>query len=96
MNKMSSAIIAMSGGVDSSVAAAICKEKYRKVIGCTLKLFEAESTDIAINDAAEVSKKLGIDHIVVDSKDNQGMTPLAYAEQSQNKETIGLFLHHVD
>ena len=69
MNKMSSAIIAMSGGVDSSVAAAICKEKYRKVIGCTLKLFEAESTDIAINDAAEVCKKLGIDHIVVDSKD---------------------------
>lgn len=69
MSKNASAIVAMSGGVDSSVAAAICKENYRKVVGCTLRLFDSESTLIAIEDASAVCKKLGIDHIVVDAKD---------------------------
>ncbi len=69
MNRISSAIVAMSGGVDSSVAAAICKEKYERVIGCTLELFNPESAQIAIDDASAVCKKLGIEHIVVDSKD---------------------------
>ena len=73
MNKIA---IAMSGGVDSSVAAALAVEKYGKenVFGVTMKLFcygENESSDKsccsldAINDAAAVCKQLGIPHYVV-------------------------------
>jgi tRNA-specific 2-thiouridylase len=40
-----SAIIAMSGGVDSSVAALLCKEEGLECVGVTMKLFENE--DIA-------------------------------------------------
>jgi tRNA-specific 2-thiouridylase len=68
--------VAMSGGVDSSVAAALLVEKYGKenVFGLTMKLFcygEATrgrnccSLD-AIEDARSVCKKLGMLHYVVD------------------------------
>ena len=40
MNKK--AIIAMSGGVDSSVAAFLMKEKGYECIGATMKLFQNE------------------------------------------------------
>jgi len=73
---MSKVAIAMSGGVDSSVAAALSVEKYGKenVFGVTMKLFcygEKESSDKsccsldAISDAAAVCKQLGIPHYVV-------------------------------
>jgi len=73
---MSKIAIAMSGGVDSSVAAALAVDQYGKedVFGVTMKLFcygkdEATeksccSTD-AINDAAAVCKQLGIPHYVI-------------------------------
>ncbi|MBQ6088419.1 MAG: tRNA 2-thiouridine(34) synthase MnmA [Firmicutes bacterium] len=40
------ALIAMSGGVDSSVAALLTKEKGIDCIGCTMKLYEAGDTDL--------------------------------------------------
>ena len=40
------ALIAMSGGVDSSVAALLTKEKGIECIGCTMKLYEAGDTDL--------------------------------------------------
>ncbi len=40
------ALIAMSGGVDSSVAALLTKEKGIDCIGCTMKLYEAGDTDV--------------------------------------------------
>jgi tRNA-specific 2-thiouridylase len=68
--------IAMSGGVDSSVAAALAVDKYGKenVFGLTMKLFcygEDSATEKsccsldAINDAAVVCKQIGIPHYVV-------------------------------
>jgi len=73
---MTKVAIAMSGGVDSSVAAALAVEKYGKenVFGLTMKLFcygETESTDKsccsldAITDAATVCKQIEIPHYVV-------------------------------
>ena len=44
MNKK--AIIAMSGGVDSSVAAYIMKNNGYDVIGVTLKLFDNDDANI--------------------------------------------------
>jgi tRNA-specific 2-thiouridylase len=73
---MSKVAVAMSGGVDSSVAAALVVEKYGRenVIGLTMKLFcykEDRTTDKSccslesINDATAVCKQLGVPHYVV-------------------------------
>ena len=71
---MPRAIIAMSGGVDSSVAACLMKDKGYDIIGITLKLhsqndiIEDQSccTEQDIIDAKAVCDKLGIEHRVVD------------------------------
>ncbi|MBK9248019.1 MAG: tRNA 2-thiouridine(34) synthase MnmA [Ignavibacteria bacterium] len=71
-------IVGMSGGVDSSVAAALLVEQGYDVIGITIKTYKYEdvggnvgndstccSLD-GINDARRVCMKLGIPHYVVD------------------------------
>jgi tRNA-specific 2-thiouridylase len=62
------AIIAMSGGVDSSVAATLMLERGFQCVGITLKLYKGESrccslTDV--NDARNVAFSLGMDHYVL-------------------------------
>ena len=74
------ALIAMSGGVDSSVAAYLIKEQGFEATGITLKLFDNE--DIGekkektccslddIDDARNVCYKLGIPYYVYNFKDS--------------------------
>ncbi len=65
-------LVAMSGGVDSSVVAAILAKKYENVLGVTMCLGvkDDEFTKCcgmkAINDAKEVCRKIGIPHYVLD------------------------------
>ncbi|MDD4319987.1 MAG: tRNA 2-thiouridine(34) synthase MnmA [Acidaminococcaceae bacterium] len=62
-------VVAMSGGVDSSVAAALFLQEGYKVIGLTMRLWRditQEDNFTAEKDAAEVAKLLGIEHHVVD------------------------------
>jgi len=62
------AIIAMSGGVDSSVAAALMIERGFQCVGVTLKLYKGESRCCSladVNDARNVAFNLGIDHYVL-------------------------------
>ena len=66
--------VAMSGGVDSSVAAVLLIQKGFDVIGVTMKHYnpqkagfpDSEGIDIAIYDATEVCKQLNIKHYVFD------------------------------
>ncbi len=77
MSLKKTAVIAMSGGVDSSVAAALLKEQGYNCIGITMKLWDFElvggninhesgccSLD-SINDARMVCAKLDIPHYVL-------------------------------
>ena len=59
----------MSGGVDSSVAAALLRDQGHDVVGVTLKLWGGESDtgccSVAdVDDARRAADKLGIDHHV--------------------------------
>ena len=62
-------LVAMSGGVDSSVAAALLVEQGHEVVGATLKLWGGPSDSgccsvADVEDARRVAQQLGIDHHV--------------------------------
>jgi tRNA-specific 2-thiouridylase len=64
---MSRVLVAMSGGVDSSVAAALLRDEGPDVVGVTMKLWGGESDtgccSVAdVDDARRVADRLGIDH----------------------------------
>ncbi len=72
---MKKALIAMSGGVDSSVAALLMQDKGYECIGVTMKLIGEDissscCTDDDIADAARVCRKLNIPHSVFNFSDN--------------------------
>ena len=77
MHSAGRVLVAMSGGVDSSVAAARLVEQGYDVVGATMKLFcygdsvpdrPCCSLD-SINDARDVAHKLGIPHYVLNLED---------------------------
>jgi tRNA-specific 2-thiouridylase len=64
-------LVAMSGGVDSSVAAAVLVGQGHEVVGATLKLWGGPSDSGCcsvsdVEDARRVADRLGIDHYVFD------------------------------
>ena len=68
-------LVAMSGGVDSSVAAALLLEDGREVVGVTLRLWGGESDSGCcavsdVDDARRVCDALGIEHHVFNLGDD--------------------------
>ena len=61
-------LVALSGGVDSAVAAALLLEKGYEVAGATMRL-DPNSPDDATRDAREVAEKLGIPFYEFDLRD---------------------------
>ena len=66
-------VVAMSGGVDSSVTAVMLKKQGYDVIGITLRLYNNSNVSstksccagIDINDAKKVCDKFGIKHYIL-------------------------------
>lgn len=75
-NARGAIVVAMSGGVDSSVAAALLSREGHTVVGVTLRLWSGETGGpdgtapgqrcTAIDDAKAVAERLGIPHVVLD------------------------------
>ncbi|NBW83514.1 DUF1993 family protein, partial [bacterium] len=78
-------LVAMSGGVDSSVAAALLKEQGHDVIGVTMQLWDYSKNESScdpsakfdsccshddVADAREVAEKIGIPFYVMDYQDD--------------------------
>lgn len=78
---MARILVAMSGGVDSSVAAKLLVDEGHEVAGVTLKLFSGDDVFLDeargrtccalsdVEDARNVAYKLGIDHFVFNFRD---------------------------
>jgi len=71
-------VVAMSGGVDSSVAAALMAEQGHDVVGITLQLYDHGAAvgrkgsccaGQDIHDARRVAETIGIPHYVLDYED---------------------------
>ena len=77
MEKDTKVVVAMSGGVDSAVAAVLLKKQGYDVTGITLKLYNNSSVSknksccagIDIQDAKNVAKKYDFKHLVLDYQD---------------------------
>ena len=65
-------VVAMSGGVDSSVTAALLVEQGYEVLGVSLRMWEGEQGPRVCSDhrgAAEVAAHLGIPHTLIDLRE---------------------------
>lgn len=94
-------LVAMSGGVDSSVAAALLVEQGYDVVGATMKLFCGSGTVDelpdrpccsldSVNDARRVAEQLGIPHYVLnlESRFNRDVVDDFVSEYSRGRTPI--------
>lgn len=85
MSKKGKVLVAMSGGIDSSVTAMMLHEQGYEVIGITMKTWDYQSSGSntretgccsldSINDARQVAVNLGFPHYILDIRSEFGTT----------------------
>lgn len=83
MSKLGKALVAMSGGIDSTMTAVLLHEAGWEVVGVTMKTWDYASAGgskketgccslDSINDARQVAVKLGFHHFIVDIREEFG------------------------
>ena len=83
MSKSGRVLVAMSGGIDSTVAAMMLHEEGYEVVGITMKTWDYASSGgskketgccslDSINDAREVAVHMGFNHFIVDIREEFG------------------------
>jgi tRNA-specific 2-thiouridylase len=83
MSKKGKILVAMSGGIDSTVAAVMLKEEGYEVIGITMKTWDYQNSGgskketgccslDSINDARSIAVEHGIHHMILDIRDEFG------------------------
>jgi tRNA-specific 2-thiouridylase len=83
MSKKGRILVAMSGGLDSTVAAVMLREEGYEVIGVTMKTWDYQNSGgskketgccslDSINDARTIAVKHGIHHMILDIRDEFG------------------------
>ncbi len=82
-------LVAMSGGIDSSLAAVLLHEEGYEVIGMTMKTWDYQTSGgskketgccslDAINDARNIAVNLGFPHYIIDIRDEFGDSVIDY------------------
>lgn len=86
-DKKARVVVGMSGGVDSSVAAALLQEAGYEVIGVTMRIWQCDQEDErptaccslnAVNDARRVAEQLGIAFYVMDFRESFNEKVISY------------------
>ena len=82
---MTKVAVALSGGVDSAVVAALLIEQGYEVIGLTGKMFCSDEAEQTVCNAKKVAEKLNIKHYVYDVSEIFSKNVIKYFENSYAK-----------